>query len=151
MSTETSKTTGTYVTFRGMKHDDITSVITLGKSSLTYGDLASADPDSPLAMSYVADAGDKIVGFILARAHFVGIPLREVCVIHAIAVDPGFQNQGIGGQLLDELENRCNNEDVQIIRILLPQHDMRLRSYMTSLGFRQSNLINFDKVCGGEC
>lgn len=148
MSTET---TGTYVSFRRMAHDDIDSVIALGKSSLTYGDLASADPDSPLAMSYVADAGDKIIGFILARAHFVGIPIREVCVIHAIAVDQGFQNQGIGTQLLDELENRCSNEDVQIIRILLPQHDMRLRNYMTSLGFRQSNLINFDKVCGGEC
>lgn len=138
-------------TFRRMLHDDINSVLTLGKSSLNYGDLASADPDGPLAMSFVADTGEKIVGFILARAHFVGIPIREVCVIHAIAVDSEYQKQGVGTQLLSKLEERCDNEGIQIIRMLLPQHDIKLRNYMTSLGFRQSNLINFDKVCGGEC
>jgi ribosomal protein S18 acetylase RimI-like enzyme len=147
MSTEAKET----ITFRRMLRSDINSVIALGQSSLTYRDLASADPDGPLAMSFVADSGDKIIGFILARAHFVGIPIREVCLIHAVAVDPAFQNRGIGIQLLDKLQDCCENEDIQIMRILVPQQDIKFRNYMSSLGFRQSNLINFDKVCGGEC
>jgi ribosomal protein S18 acetylase RimI-like enzyme len=144
-----TETTGS-ITFRRMLHDDINSVLALGQSSLAYGDLASADPDSPLAMSFVADADGKIIGFILARAHFVGIPIREVCIIHAIAVDPAFQHQGIGTQLLSKLEDRCESDDIQIMRMLLPQNDTGLRNYMTALGFKQSYLINFDKVCGGE-
>jgi ribosomal protein S18 acetylase RimI-like enzyme len=135
---------------RRMQQGDIEAVLTLGQSGLTYGDLAAADPDSPLAMSFVAEVDQKIIGFILARAHFVGIPISEVCVIHAIAVVPDYQKQGIGTQLLSQLQTRCEDEDIHIMRILVPQNDLQLRNYISSLGFRQSYLINFDKVCGGE-
>ncbi|MBN1191040.1 MAG: GNAT family N-acetyltransferase [Dehalococcoidales bacterium] len=138
------------LSFRRMILSDIESVLALGKSNLTYGDLASADPDGPLAMSFVADNGKKLVGFVLARAHFVGIPITKVCVIHAITVDSEYQRKGVGTQLLSELQTKCEEEDIQIMRMLVPQHDINLRNYMEALGFRHSNFINFDKLCGGE-
>jgi ribosomal protein S18 acetylase RimI-like enzyme len=138
------------LTFRRMQLGDIESVLALGKSGLSYGDLVSADPDGPLAMSFVADVSNKVVGFVLARAHFVGIPIAKICVIHAITVDPGYQRRGIGTQLLSELQGKCEEEDIQIMRILVPQQDMPLRDYVGALGFRHSHLINFDKLCGGE-
>jgi ribosomal protein S18 acetylase RimI-like enzyme len=138
------------VTLRRMQLSDIESVLALGKSGLTYQDLASADPDGPLAMSFVADAHNKVIGFVLARAHFVGIPIYKVCVIHAITVDPDYQSQGVGTQLLSELQSKCEEEDIQIMRILVPQDNMRLRNYVGALGFRSSSFVNFDKLCGGE-
>ncbi len=138
------------LTFRRMQLSDIPSVLELGQSGLSYGDLASADPDGPLAMSYVADVGNKVIGFVLARAHFVGIPISKVCVIHAITVDESYQRKGIGTQLLSELQTKCEQEDIQIMRMLVPQHNMQLRDYMQSLGFRYSNFINYDKLSGGE-
>jgi ribosomal protein S18 acetylase RimI-like enzyme len=138
------------VILRRMQLGDIKSVLALGKSGLTFQDLASADPDGPLAMSFVADAGNRVIGFVLARAHFVGIPIHKVCVIHAITVDSDYQSQGIGTQLLSELQSKCEEKDIQIMRILVPQNNMRMRNYVSMLGFRYSNFVNYDKLCGGE-
>lgn len=137
--------------FRRMQRSDIESVLALGQSGLTYEDLASADPDGPLAMSFVADVSAKVIGFVLARAHFVGIPITKVCVIHAIGVDSGYQRKGIGTQLISELQGKCEEQDIQIMRMLVPQQNTQLRSYVANLGFRYSNFINYDKLCGGEC
>jgi ribosomal protein S18 acetylase RimI-like enzyme len=103
-----------------------------------------------MAMAFVAEVSKKLIGFVLARIHFVGIPLREICVIHAIAVLPEYQRLGIGSQLLSQLQTKCEEEDIQIIRVLVPQDNTQMRNYITSMGFRQSKLINFDKVCKGE-
>jgi len=40
----------------------------------------------------------------------VGIPISEVCIIHAIAVSPEYQGHGIGTQLLSQLQSKCENE-----------------------------------------
>lgn len=136
--------------FRRMQLGDIESILTLGKTQLTYGDLSVVDPEGPLTMSFVAEISNKIIGFLLARAHFVGIPITKVCVIHSIIVDPDYRGQGIGTQLLSQLQTKCEEDDIQIMRILVPQHNTQLRNYIGSLGFRQSNFINYDKLCGGE-
>ena len=160
--------------FRRMQLGDTESVLALGKRGLTYVDLAAADPDphdytslylmsgltyeefdpidpdSPLAMSFVVETGKKVIGFLLAYAHFVGIPIIKICVIHAIVVDSDFHGQGIGTQLLNQLQIKCKEEDIQIVRIPVRQHNAQLINYLKSLGFRQSNVVNFDKLTGGE-
>jgi ribosomal protein S18 acetylase RimI-like enzyme len=154
--------------FRQMQLDDTESVVELGMSSLTYidlaaadpelahspylymmggltyGDLATTDPDSPLAMSIVAEINYRKVGFILAYSHFVGIPITKICIIHAIVVDPSYHGQGIGTRLLNQLKKKCKEENIQIIRMFIKQHDTSLKTYLGSLGFHQSNVINYD-------
>jgi ribosomal protein S18 acetylase RimI-like enzyme len=112
--------------FRRMQPGDTEAVLALGKSSLIYVDLASSEPDphdynssyilsgltyeefdpvgpdSPLSMNIVAEIDEKVVGFVLAYARFIGIPLIKICVIHAIVVDPDFHGHGIGTRLLSK-------------------------------------------------
>jgi ribosomal protein S18 acetylase RimI-like enzyme len=136
----------TYVDLVAADHDphDYTSMYIM--SGLAYGDLDPTDPDSPLAMSFVAEIGKKVIGFLLAYAHFIGIPITRICVIHAIVVDPDYHGQGIGTQLLRQLQSKCKEEDIKIMRILVRQHNTQLRNYIGSLGFHQSKVMIFDKL-----
>jgi ribosomal protein S18 acetylase RimI-like enzyme len=145
------KTSGNgVISIRRMQRSDIDAVLAIGQSGLTYRDMAASDPDGPLTMSFVAEADNKVVGFILSRAHYLGIPIAEVCVIHALAVAPEYQGRGIGSQLISRLQGRCEAEDIHTMRTLVPQHNNELRKYMESLGFQHSTIMNFDKTCGGE-
>lgn len=159
--------------YRRMQPRDIEPVLALGKSSLPYVDLASfdtdqsdytslylmsgltfdeltpVDTDSPLAMYFVAEIDKKIAGFVLAYIHYIGIPINKICNIHAIVVDPDYHGQGIGAQLITRLQKQCKEDDIKIMRFLIRQNNPRLQDYIGSLGFKQSNVLIFDKI-GGE-
>jgi ribosomal protein S18 acetylase RimI-like enzyme len=165
--------TGTLI-YRRMELDDTDAVVELGKhalsyvdlaaadpeahdyvslsiiSSLTYGDLAATDPGDPMSMSFVAEIDGQVVGFLLAYTHFVGIPLAKICMVHAIVVDPEYHGQGIGTQLFQELQDKCQDENIQRMRILIPDHNKNLVNYLTTMGFHQSNVLNFDRPTGGR-
>jgi ribosomal protein S18 acetylase RimI-like enzyme len=157
--------------FRAMQTDDADSVLALGKSSLLYVDLASSEPDphndysasyimsglkyedfdpagpdSPLSMNFVAEVDHKVVGFVLAYIQLIGIPIIKICVLHAIVVDPDYHGHGISHQLLSQLQSRCREEDIQIMRILVRQQSAQLKKYLGSLGFQQNNVVIFDKL-----
>jgi ribosomal protein S18 acetylase RimI-like enzyme len=162
------------IIFRPIQLDDIESVLALGRSSLPYVDLASSDtdlhdyntlylmsgltfkelspvgPDSPLSLSVVAEIDNKVIGFLLAYAHFIGIPVTKICAIHAIVVDPDYHGQGIGIQLLNHLQTKCKEEGIKIMRILVRQHNTQLSNYIGSLGFHRSKVVIFDKLVGDE-
>lgn len=157
-----------------MHHEDTDSVIALGKSGLTYVDLAASapshkdyvplqiigglsyedlaatDPDSQLAMSFVAEIDNRMIGFLLAYIHFVGIPITKICIIRAIVVDPDYQGQGIGTRLFKQLQNKCREDGIQVTRILVPQHNTQLRNYLSAMGFHQSSVLNYDKLSGDQ-
>lgn len=158
--------------FRRMQPQDVEPVLDLGKSSLNYVDLASADhdphdytslylrsgltfgefapvdPESPRSMNFVAEVDKKIAGFVLAYQHFIGIPIVKICAIHALVVDPDYHGRGIGFQLLERLQKQCKENGIKSLRFLVRQDNAMLKRYLGSLGFRQSPVIIYDKICG---
>jgi ribosomal protein S18 acetylase RimI-like enzyme len=120
--------------------------ITKGKSRITYRDLIANYPGGPLDLSFVAEAKGQIVGCILARLELVYIPLVEVCLIDAVGVDPEYQGRRIGSILVQKLIDHCHLEDIDTIRALVAQDDEPLRRFIEYLGFRRSNIINYDKT-----
>lgn len=123
---------------------DLIKKITKGKSRLTYRDLVANNPGGPLDMSFVAEAGGQMVGFIGARVEFVYVPLLEVCLIQIIGVDPEYQGRQIGSALIQKLIDRCHLEDVDTIRALVAKDDEPLRRFIEHLGFHPSSIVNWD-------
>jgi ribosomal protein S18 acetylase RimI-like enzyme len=122
------------------------SKITKGESHITYRDLVANYPGGPFDLSFVAEAKGQMVGFILARLEFVYIPFVEVCLIDAVGVDPEYQGRHIASTLVQKLIDRCRLEDVGMIRALVAEDDEPLRRFIEYLGFRRSNIINYDKT-----
>lgn len=140
------------VSIRRMNRADIDAMLALnrkiggGRSYITYRDLVATDPGGALDLSFVAEADNHIVGFILARLAYLYIPFTEVCLIQGIMVDPDYQRHHIGGRLVSELVNHCQLEDINTIRALISERDSDLRCFAESLGFRRSSIINYDKT-----
>jgi GNAT superfamily N-acetyltransferase len=107
--------------------------------------MAATVPGGPLDVSFVAGMGDKVVGFIVARVAYLMIPLTEVCLIQGILVEPGYQEKGIGSKLLEKLLDFCNEEGIHTVRGLVEERNAELKRVLERLGFRLSNVINYDK------
>ena len=136
---------------RPMTPADIDSVLALdrkfekGGSVLSQADLLSLNPGGPADLSFVALAGDRLMGFVLARLQYLMVPFTEVCVIQGILVDPDSRGQGIGGRLFSTLIANCRSEHVGLVRALVPQYDEELRRFMQRYGFSPSVIVNFDR------
>ncbi len=137
---------------RRMSHGDIDNVLILSKkvggphSHISYQDLVASDPGGALDMSFLAEDGNNLVGFVQARLEYVYVPVVEICLIHTMVVDPAYQRKGIGSMLVSELVSRCQLEGIGTIRALVNETDTELRTFITNLGFHRSKIINFDKV-----
>jgi N-acetylglutamate synthase-like GNAT family acetyltransferase len=140
------------INIRRMTHSDIDAVLILvnkiatAKTRVTYKELAAYDPGGPLDFSLVAEAKGQIIGFVMACLEYVYIPFTEVCLIHAIVVDPEYQQHHIGSALVNELSSRCHLQDINALRALVRQGDETVRSFIKHLGFHRSNIINWDKT-----
>jgi len=138
------------VTIRRMMRTDIEAVIDLdkkiggGKSEITYKDMVALDPGGPLDFSFVAEIGNKVVGFVLARLMYMGMPFSEFCVINAIDVTEEHQGQGVGRRLVDEILDKCHDEGIDAIRAIFPEKNEKLRKAVENLGFRRSPVVNYD-------
>jgi ribosomal protein S18 acetylase RimI-like enzyme len=107
--------------------------------------MAATVPGGPLDVSFVTCIDGKVVGFIIARVAYLMIPLTEVCLIQGILVDPEYQEKGIGSKLLEKLLDFCNEEGIHTVRGLVEERNEDLRRVLERLGFRRSNIINYDK------
>ncbi|HJX68657.1 MAG TPA: GNAT family N-acetyltransferase [Dehalococcoidia bacterium] len=147
-----AKETGAINVRRMTSTDDLDGVIALmtkitkGEIRITYRDLVANYPGGPFDLSFVAEVDGRMVGFILARLEFVYIPFVEVCLIDAVGVDPEHQGRRIGSALVQKLIERCHLEDVDTIRALVADGDEPLRRFIEYLGFRRSNIVNYDKT-----
>ena len=92
-----------------------------------------------------AELDSKVVGFVISRIAYLMIPLTEVCLVHGILVDPEHQEQGIGSKLLEKLLDFCHEEGIHTVRSLVEERNNELRRLVERLGFRRSNIINYDK------
>jgi ribosomal protein S18 acetylase RimI-like enzyme len=138
---------------RRMEHSDIHEVLALdriiresGRDVMDYKDLASVNPGTPPDVSFVAEVDGKMVGFSINRSWFLMVPLTEVCIIHAILVHPDYQGRGIGRKLIQALLYHCQMEDINTVRMLIPEGNKELQDLFEGEGFKRSPVVNFDKT-----
>jgi len=140
------------VNIRRMTRGDIDAVLDIdrkisgGRELITYRDMVAADPGGALDLSFVAEVGGKIVGFVINRLAYLMIPFTEVCIVQGMLVDPDYQGRGIGTKLFGKLLEHCHAEGINTIRTLVEEHNKGLQQFVQQLGFRRSPIVNYDKT-----
>jgi len=137
------------VKIREMRPEDVEGILEIER--VTKGDKRAATyapvPDSciggELCSSVVAEAKDKIVGFVLGRV--VGSPteLRDVAWIELIGILPGYQHQGVGRKMVEAWKERCRKRGIKKVHVMINWRDWWMLSFLESLGFCRGDLIDF--------
>jgi ribosomal protein S18 acetylase RimI-like enzyme len=140
------------VTIRPLVDSDIDPILGFWWSSFIANKdmVASQIGERRRDLSFIAEFEGHLVGFILARIEYLGIPIKEVCVIHVVAVEPKYQGQGIGSLLINKLKSTCDSKGILTIRAFVSQNDSKLLNYFERLGFHRSDIINLELRSGGK-
>jgi ribosomal protein S18 acetylase RimI-like enzyme len=146
-----NKTEQETVNIRPMTKGDIHAVLALDKtgmrgSLLSYKDMVSLNLGGSLKLSFVAEVGGKIVGFVITQLAYLMIPFTEVCIVQGMLVDPDHQGRGIGAKLFKELFEHCQSQGINTIRALVENHNKELQQFVQKLGFRRGTIVNYDKT-----
>ncbi len=131
---------------RSFKKTDLNAAISLAGKLISPEEIAAQNPGDPGGFCFVAEVEGKVVGFNLARELYVGIPLSKICVIQSIVVHDDYRRLGIGEKLVDAVFKHCTKHNIEAIRTLIDEHDIRLRHFVEHLGFKRSMVSNFDKT-----
>ena len=139
----------TKISIRSMVEEDLQGVLAIdratsgGKRVLTYADPVENYTGGDVNMSWVAEVGDTIVGFVLSRLAEPAPGMPKVAWIELVGVDPDQQHRGIGGRLVEALSEQCKKLGVSRVHVMADRNDEVMKSFFSSLGFKQGNLINY--------
>jgi len=95
------------------------------------------------ALSFVAELGDEIAGFLLGDIRGAEYGTDISGWIDMMGVAPQYQHQGIGRRLVDTFREECKRNGVKA-RVVVREDDERLRRFWTSVGFQRGKLISFE-------
>ena len=136
------------VKIREMRVEDLEGVLDIERETKEDSRAATYEPvpDSCIGgemdASVVAEAGNKIVGFVLGRV--VGSPteLRSVAWIELIGILPEYQRKGIGGKMVEAWKERCRKKGITKVHVMVNWRDWWMLSFFESLGFLRGELTD---------
>lgn len=137
------------VIIREMRPEDLEGVLEIervtkgDKRAVTYAPVPDSCIGGEVGSSVVAEAQDKIVGFVLGRVVNSPTQLRNVAWIELVGVHPDYQRQGIGRKMLEAWKERCRKKGIKRVHIMLNWRDWKLLSFFESLGFSRGDLTDF--------
>ena len=100
-----------------------------------------------LPVSLVAEEADgTVVGFVMGEIYMgeFGI-FQEEARLDTIGVDPDYQHQGIGEQLIDEFTDHLRSLGVQKVNTLVDWNDSNLIHFFSANQFSPSKTINLER------
>ncbi len=146
-----AKKTGETI-IRPMEPEDISAILEIDRKirgkrrAVTYADLITGDLGGDLDLSFVAEVGSQVTGFILARRAYTVEPVVEAGLIQVLGVDPEFQGQGIATRLVNAMLGRCQATGLKLVRISVRERDSQLKGFFTHAGFRRGQHIDYIKT-----
>jgi ribosomal protein S18 acetylase RimI-like enzyme len=132
------------VTIRPMTTSDIASTLNIWWAEIPGKDILASQMGGRFELSLIAEFEGHLVGFLLARLIYAGLPMTGVAVMFFIAINPEYQEQGIGSLLINTLKSNCKAAGIKTVRALVPKDDTRMMQYFKKAGFSPSQIINLD-------
>jgi len=137
------------VKIRRMVSSDVTPVLEIWWADIPGKDMVASQLRGPLDLSFIAEYEGILVGVILAKLVYAGMPVTGTGVVFLIAVNPEYRKHGVGTMLIDALEKYSYSRGIKPIRAIIPEQDTEIIKYFSNAGFRRSSALNFDKSCTG--
>ena len=140
------------VKIRPMESEDITGILEVDRKisgvqrAITYRDLVREALGGQMDVSFVAEVGNQMVGFILAYLTYVREQVTEACVIQIFGVGHQYQGQGIATQLIQKQLDECRSKGIKLIRVMLEERDDELQKFFKRLGFDRGHYIDYSKI-----
>lgn len=136
------------VKIREMRVEDLEGVLDIERETkddsraATYAPVPDSCIGGEVDASVVAEAGGKIVGFVLGRV--VGSPteLRSVAWIELLGILPDCQRKGIGGKMVEAWKERCRKKGIKKVHVMVNWRDWWMLSFFESLGFLRGELTD---------
>ncbi|RLC65081.1 MAG: hypothetical protein DRH97_08185 [Chloroflexi bacterium] len=109
-------------------------------------------------LRFVAEAEGRVVGFIVGTVveeghsqsvlrlrHTIDPPSRhrKVGWVDMVGIDPGYQRREIGRALGEAFYEECRRS-AAVMRVIVREHDGRLRNFLESVGFRSSDVVIYE-------
>ena len=94
------------------------------------------------ALSFVAEVGGKIVGFLLGDIRRERYGLGMGGWIDMFGIAPEYQRKGIGRRLMLAFWAEC--QPYLKTNVIVREDDERLIRFLTSMGYGKGKLINFE-------
>lgn len=135
---------------RSMKAEDLAPMIRIDKKRsgidrTAYYERKQAEAlnEAGVRVSLVAEMDGYPVGFIMARVDFgeFGHTIREA-VLDTMAVDPGYEGQGIGRALMNQLVSNLSVLRVETVRTEVAWNDSELIAFFDASGFRPAQRVS---------
>jgi len=100
-----------------------------------------------LPVSLVAEKEDgTVVGFVMGEIYIGEFGIFQVeARLDTIGVDPGYQHQGIGEQLIGEFMDHLRSVGVQKVNTLVDWNDSNLIHFFSANQFGPSKTINLER------
>jgi ribosomal protein S18 acetylase RimI-like enzyme len=140
------------VKIRPMEPEDITGILEIDrkisgvKRAITYRDLVREALGGQMDVSFVAEIGDQMVGFLLAYLTYVREQVTEACVIQIFGVDPQHQGKGIATKLIQKQLEECRSKGIKLVRVMVEERDDQLQKFFKGLGFDRGHYIDYYKI-----
>lgn len=117
----------------------------LGKRRRAYWETRIERSETSGVPSLVAEAGGKVVGFILGSASGweYGIP-ENVAWIDTLGVINEFQKRGVARLLFKEMFSMFKKVGVDTIYIFVNWKDWDLLQFFDKMGFKRGDMINLE-------
>ena len=96
-------------------------------------------------LSFIAEADNKIAGFLIARAVYIGEPVIETAAIQFIGVDPVYAGHGIASKLVNALVEGSKAKGIKAIRVMVGDRDSKLEGFYKHMGFSPAKLKVYSK------
>ena len=148
----TKQITRDKIVIRLMEPEDISACLEVDRKitgegrAVTYDYVMTAELGGELALSFIADFGGQVIGFIMARRIYVGDPVAEIGLIQILGVDPAYQGQGVGVKLVNSVIDRCRAHGLKTIRVFINERDSKLRGIFQHLDFKHDQLVDYTKI-----
>jgi len=123
----------------------IQAAITKSPTNIDFRQIIEEQVRKDEDVSFVAEIGGKVVGYMISYIVFGGFGLEKGAWIATLGVEPKFMGRGIGKKLAEEILAVYREKGINDIYTSVRRDSVDLLSFFKTLGFDRSNFINLRK------